>query len=334
MKKLKLGLALWLALTAPVWAAGTINLSLSQQLDNQGKPLSGCFLYFFASGTTTPQSAYQDSNLSIPLPNPLRCDSAGRLPQFFLADGSIKLRLTNASGVTVLSADNLLVIGPSSGGGGGSQVDPTTVAQTGDIKPRYGIGNHVGWVRANGRTIGSASSGATERANADTQPLFEYLWTTDPSLAVTGGRGVSANADWTANKAIALPDWRGRTIAALDDLGNTAAGRLTAAYFGTSATVLGAAGGTQSHTLLITEIPGHTHTGTTSIAGNHSHSVDTARSNSGVSGGGGQGIAQNQTADTTVNGAHSHTFTTDSTGGGLAHPNIQPTMLATIYMKL
>jgi hypothetical protein len=74
--------------------AGTIPLSLSQQFDSLGHPLSGCKLYTIQAGTTsTPQSAYQDSALTLPLPNPQTCDSAGRLPQFFLADGSIKIRL-------------------------------------------------------------------------------------------------------------------------------------------------------------------------------------------------------------------------------------------------
>ena len=66
----------------------------------------------------------------------------------------------------------------------------------------------AGWVRCNGRTIGSASSGATERANADAEDLFLFLWTNfaDAQCAVSSGRGASAAADWAANKTIALPD--------------------------------------------------------------------------------------------------------------------------------
>ncbi len=152
--------------------AGTISLSLSQQFNSQGAPLAGGRLYFFQAGTTTPQSAYQDSGLTIPHANPIILDAAGRIPQFFLADGSIKIRLDSETGVTQLAADGILVIGAASGGGGGSPVDATTVLQTGDIKVRYGTGVHTGWVRANGRTIGSATSGATERANADAEALF------------------------------------------------------------------------------------------------------------------------------------------------------------------
>jgi hypothetical protein len=179
-------------------AAGTISLSLSQQFDAQGKPLSGCRLYFFQAGTTTPQNGFQDTGLTIPWPNPMECDASGRIAQFFLADGAIKIRLADKFGNTILAADNLLVIGPSSGGGGGGGVDATTVLSTGDIKVKYGTGPITGFVRANGRTIGNAVSGATERANADTQALFEYLWNSDANLSVSGGRGSSATADFTA----------------------------------------------------------------------------------------------------------------------------------------
>lgn len=239
--------------------AGTISFSLSQQFDKYGEPLAGGKLYFFQAGTTNPQNAYKDSNLTLPWPNPIELDEAGRIPQFFLDDGSIKIRLADADGVTQIAADGVLVIGPSSGGGGGTPVDATTVLQTGDLKVRYGTGSHTGWVRANGRTIGSATSGSTERANADCQALFEYLWGADANLAVSGGRGISANADWTANKTIALPDCRGRVVAGLDDMGNSAAGRLSSTYFGASPTTLGASGGAESKALAETNLPAHKH---------------------------------------------------------------------------
>src|SRR6478735_4989969 len=174
--------------------AGTINLALTQQFDMDGNPLSGGLLYFFAASTTTPQSAFQDIALTIPHPNPVVLDASGRVPMFYLADGNIKIRLTNKSGVTVIAADNLLVIGPSSGGGAG--VDATTVMATGDIKSRFGNGPLSGFVRCNGNTVGNAVSGATERANADCQALFEYLWSTTVLGVFSGttpARGATAN---------------------------------------------------------------------------------------------------------------------------------------------
>lgn len=268
LKRFTVALAALFVLTTSAMAAGTIPLSLSQQFDKFGHVLAGCKLNIIQAGTVgTPQIAYQDTALTIPVPggSQLICDAAGRISQFFLADGNIKVQLTDANGVLQFTADNILVIGNSSGGGGGSPVDPTTILATGDMKVTYGTGILSGFVRANGRTIGSSTSGATERANSDTQALFQYLWGADPNLVVLSGRGASANADWVANKQITLPDWRGRALAGLDDMGNSAAGRLTATYFGAvtgcAATVLGCAGGLESETIITTNLPAYTPSG-------------------------------------------------------------------------
>ena len=236
--------------------SGTIPLSLSQQLDKFGKPLSGGLLYIIQAGTTSaPQIAYQDAALTIPYPggSKLTLDSAGRLGQFFLADGLVKIRLTDQDGLVQIEADGVQVIGPSSGGGGGGgSVDPTTVLSTGDLKIRYSDGVLSGFVRANGRTIGSSTSGGTERANADCQALFEYLWSADANLVVSTGRGASANADWTANKTIAIPDWRGRVIAGMDTMGATSADRLSTVL---ASTTLGASGGVKAPSITKEQLP-------------------------------------------------------------------------------
>jgi len=333
LKRLCLALAGLFAFVSVASGAGTVpGFSLTPQFDLSGKVAPGCKLYIIQAGTTsTPQNAYQDSGLTLLQPNPMTCDAGGRLSQFFVADGLIKLRLTDKNGVQLFVGDNLLVVGPSSGGGGGGgTVDPTTIAATGDVKVSYGTSILSGWVRANGRTIGSATSGATERANADTSALFVYLWGADANLAVSGGRGASAAADFAANKTIALPDWRGRSIAGLDDMGNSAAGRLTSTYFGTSATVLGAAGGTESRTLTAAQLPsnipftdpGHTHTITARLGASTTFGT----------------IAAGGSAD---NGAYAgmgaSTATTGITinpSGGSAHATVSPRMLATIYLKL
>jgi microcystin-dependent protein len=308
--------------------AGSISLSLSQQFDSLGKPLNGGQLFTYAAGTTTPQSAYQDTGLTIPWPNPITLDAAGRVPAFYLADGSIKVRLTDSKGVVQINADNLLVIGPSSGGGGGGGVDATTILQTGQLVHWYGTGNQTGFVRCNGRSIGSSTSGATERANADTQALFTFLWNNDGSLAVSGGRGVSPAADWAANKNIALPDFRGRVLAGLDDMGNSAAGRLTATYFGSLGTTLGVANGSESHTLTTAELASHAHAITDP---GHNHTGGASFPGGGTTIPGGTGGPQLNTPNT---GNSTTGITINNAGGGGAHANVQPTALITIYQKL
>lgn len=309
--------------------AGTIDFSLSQQLDREGKPLSEGRLYLYRAGTvSTPQNAFYDANLTLPLPWPIVLTSSGRIPFFYLADGLIKIALIDKSGTTQIESDNVPVIGSSSGGGGGGTVDPTTVFQTGDTKWRYATGTHLGWVRVNGRTIGSATSGATERANSDTQLLFLHLYAEDTNLAVSGGRGVSAAADWAANKTIALPDQRGRGDAGLDDMGNSAAGRLTATYFGTAATVLGAAGGEEAQTILTENLPAYTPSGSMT-AGSFLKSNGVV-----ITHGGGAG----STADGVQPGTGSlaELAFTGVAQGGTSTPfdKTDPKILSTKYMKL
>lgn len=326
--------------------AGTLNLSLSQQFNSTGAPLDGGFLYFYAAGTTTPQSAYQDSALTLALPNPITLDSAGRVPAFFLADGQIKIRLTDSAGVVQVAADNLLVIGASSGAGSPPTVDATTILQTGDLKPRYGTGVHTGWVRTNGRTLGSATSGATERANSDCQTLFEYLWTADANLSVSTGRGASANADWVANKTITLPDWRGRVIAGLDDMGSSTAGRLSSTYFGAASgsngITLGGSGGLENRTVAQANLPivnlpvtepnagtGHVH-----LEGGYTGTAAATYNINGLAGGAVAGVITGGSTGSTNTAAGGTGIVVGTGGSGTPIAIVQPTMLATIYLKL
>jgi microcystin-dependent protein len=344
MKRWLLALA-FAGLFSPAYSAGTIPLSMSQQFDTLGKPLSNCKLYIIQAGTTsTPQNAFQDSGLTLAHPNPLSCDSAGRLPQFFLADGQIKIRLADKNGVNQTfpgggpsGLDNILVIGPSAGGGGGGVVDPTTVLSTGDVKIVYGTGVLSGFVRLNGRTIGSATSGATERANADTQSLFQYLWGADANLAVSTGRGVSAAADWAANKTLTLPDAAGRGFAGLDDMGAGLRGRLTASYFGTAANVLGAIGGFESLTLTLAQLPTGINSSNPSQAISVASTVtvqDTDAAQAVQSGVGGAGWTTAPSKHTVTSTGTNATNVQSNNTSGAAHRTVQPTILATFYVKL
>jgi microcystin-dependent protein len=318
--------------------AGSLSLSLSQQFDSQGRPLSGGKLYFFQTGTSTPQSAFQDTALTLPHPNPMILDSSGRIAAFYLADGTIKIRLNDIGGVPVLAYDGLLVIGPSSGAGASPSVDATTVFSTGDIKKKYSTGSITGWVRCNKRTIGSATSGASERANADTQALWEFLYNADPNLTVSGGRTGNSTNDFNANKTIETPDGRGRAFAGLDDMGNAAAGRLTSSFFGASGIVLGNAGGVENQTLTTAQLPviTPTFTGTQINLGTLSANQSFIRDTGGGTPSGSGGVADDAPGATPTVTIPPFTpaGTILSFGSGTAHNNAQPTILVTFYIKL
>jgi microcystin-dependent protein len=354
LKRLCLAFAGLFALVSIAQGAGTLpGFSLTPQFDLTGKVAPGCKLYIYQAGSVaSPQNAYQDTGLTQVLPNPLTCDAAGRLPQWFVADGNIKVRLTDKNGVQLFVGDNLLVVGPSGGGGGGGgTVDPTTILATGDFKDAYATGVLTGFVRCNGRTLGSATSGATERANADTSALFVFLWGQDPNLTVSGGRGVSAAADFAANKIITLPDCRNRIRAGLGDMGNSDAGRLTISYFGCTGITLGCVGGSESTTLALTQLP----TGITSVNASQNISVAAPSGrtvpsadagitinniNAALTVGSGQSVPYmnatlggNWRGEATLSASNSIQVTSNNTNG-LPHRTVQPTILVTTYIKL
>lgn len=71
-----------------------------------------------------------------------------------------------------------------------------------------------------------------------------------------------------------LPDLRGRTIAGVDNMGGSAASRLTSGVSGINATTLGAAGGVEGVTLTAAQsgTPAHSHANTLSDP-SHAHGV-------------------------------------------------------------
>lgn len=317
--------------------AGSISLAGAQQFDVLGRLLGGAKVYWIQAGTTsTPQNAYYDTGLVSPLPNPYTLDADARIPFHYLADGQIKVRIVDSSGVTRFEQDNILVIGPSSGEGGGGGVDPTTIFQTGDVLWMPIQGTRTGWTRANGRTIGSASSGATERANADTSALFSYLWSnfSNAICPVSTGRGANAAADFAANKTITLLDWRGYVPGGLDDMGNSAASRWTnvpvvSGDTITAGSILGAA----TNTLLTANLPPYTPAGSIVMGG--SQTVTGYLKFLPGAGTGGAGTAVN-TQDLTINGSNfTAAFTGTAQGGtSTAFGNVQKTVLGTFFIKM
>lgn len=314
----------------------------TQRVDGDGKPLIGGKLYLYNAGTITPAAAFKDFNLTTgqEQPFPLVLDAYGQIPGFYLADGFYRARLTNASGSVVLfDLPQVPAVGnPDGGGGTPPTVDPTTIFNTGDFDWQPRSGSRSGWVRGNGRTIGSASSGASERANNDCQALFEFNWNTysDTRCPVVGGRGASATADWAANKQITLIDARFIIPVGLDDMGNTAAGRaanvpVVSGDATTAASVLGET----LNTLAATQIPTHKHNNTLSDPTHRHNQPKTMIAT--ADGAGGGSLIPVYTPGSTLTDAASTGITitnADSTGGGGAHNNTPLVMPGTFYQKL
>jgi hypothetical protein len=192
-----------------------------------------------------------------------------------------------------------------------------------------------GAVRANALTLGSAASGATELASATAFNLYVYLWLTltDSVCPVTGGRGGSAQADFNANKAIGLPDLRGRVLAGLDDMGNSAASRLTSLTISPNGVTPMGTGGGQVVTMVQANLPSVNWAITEPNSGTgHNHSYTGVQTFGTSNAGATNNYDFNTTGFTTGNSVTG--ITVASGGSSTAMITVQPTALGAFYLCL
>lgn len=218
--------------------------------------------------------------------------------------------------VTPVGADGAVLTARSTAAGG---VAWEIGVPTGVPLPYWGTVAPAGYVFHVG-TIGSAGSGATQRANADTLNLFTLLYNSlaDAQAPVSGGRGANAAVDFATNKTITIPDPRGASFMCKDDMGGTPANRTTSAVSGVQSTTLGGRGGDQ-------RVQQHLH-----IQDPHQHAGGRDGSAAGVGPGWGgtvTGLLSNYTVTDFA------TATNQNYGAG-ASQNVHPVLISNYILKL
>lgn len=174
---------------------------------------------------------------------------------------------------------------------------------SGAVAPFAGTSEPTGWLFCYGQAVSRTTYAA----------LFAAIGTTYGS----------GDGSTTFN----LPDLRGRVIAGQDDMGGSSANRLTGLSGGVDGDVLGAAGGSETHTLTEAQLAAHRHfaivnasnTGITLASTN-----STARSR--TSGGDSNYALDGGASEATIG-------RTSSTGSGSAHNNVQPTIILNYIIK-
>jgi hypothetical protein len=197
---------------------------------------------------------------------------------------------------------------------------------TGTRTGYVGFSAPSGWVLANGLTIGSASSNATNRANADTEALFTLLWNnyanTELPIVDSAGspstRGANAAADYAADKAIPVPDYAGRVGTGRDNMRGSSIGRVVSSQkHGIDGNTLGKSGGASEHALSEAELPDHVH--------------EAQPFTDWAAGGSARFGVNSSTYNRNTGGVY---LNTQGTGGDEAHTNMQPSIIETVIIKL
>jgi microcystin-dependent protein len=134
-----------------------------------------------------------------------------------------------------------------------------------------------------------------------------------------------------------VPDLRGRVVAGRDDMGGSAASRLTNSGSSIIGTTLGAAGGGETQILTLAQLP----TGITSANASQAISVtgNDATFHKGGNpdfyvGGGSGAVFQNMTSGAPVSTGNNSISVTSNNTSGNAHPIVQPTIVCNYIVRI
>jgi microcystin-dependent protein len=136
-------------------------------------------------------------------------------------------------------------------------------------------------------------------------------------------------------------DKRGRVSAGKDDMGGSAASRITNGGSGITGTTLGNAGGAETVTLATGNLPSHTHTFSGSTGGqsaNHTHGVDqgigVVSAPSTLFASASSGVGNNQTGPESTDHTHGFSGTTNPTGSGSAVNKMPPAIIVNYLLRV
>jgi len=274
--------------------ASFVHLIDQRRLIGPGGSTTGGSIFFYLTGTTVKAPIYQDAALLIPAANPVVVAAGQIIPLIFL-DATVEYRRV----IQYLD-------------GSFDEQDPL-----GNVFSEGELGLPVGGViDFSGATApaGFVFCYGQELSRTEYSELFDVI-----STQYGPGNGTT-----TFN----VPDYRGRVGAGKDNMGGSAASRLTTASV--NGLILGQTGGAETHTLTTGQIPAHNHTLTDP---GHSHQ----QRRGSPQGANGDGDAP----FTYEYGSNEYGLTSSATtgitlasvGGGEAHNNVQPTIVVNKIIK-
>ena len=282
-----------------------------QYLDGSGRPVASGQVYYYIPSTSTLKTVWQDAAQTVPQANPVQLNAFGYPQPAGQTFGSGCYRQKVVDQNTITIWDAVTCSTGSGGGGGvtptytGGVMVGTIIPWAGVTLPNlylYAAGQALTrtsypelfvalTIPLNVLCQAGIASITVSAAISDIVPIGTPIESvcfapgTVVSSKITGQLTFNNAATITTSTASVLfpwgdgngtttfnvPDLRGRAYLGRDNMNSVAAARITSTYFGNNPDAIGAPGGSQTQTLLLANLPPHTHTSPTLTDPGHIH---------------------------------------------------------------
>jgi hypothetical protein len=353
--------------------AALIPNAVQQFFDNNGNPLSSGKVYFYEPGTDVLKTTWKDNAKAVANTNPIILNAAGRAIVY--GDGLYRQVLKDKNNNLIWDA----ITAP--GGGGSSPTNVGDGNAVGTIKPWAGLLVPNQYLLAYGQEISRedysdffntitlntnvscSTSNNIITGLSDTSQISigskveltcivagtTVVSKTSSTVTLSNPSSISLNTlarffpygNGNGSTTFNVPDLRDMTLVGRPNMGGSDRGLLTSTYYGSDPNGLNAVGGSQSNTLIVSNLPPYTPSGTINVDDpGHIHSYSHGTSGANAPGGAAWAdlsspVSLNTTSSFTGLNSSNVTFAGNAQGGASTPiSKVQPSTTVNYIIKV